>query len=500
MENTFSVTTAIYYANGPLHIGHAYEAVATDALARYHRALGKQVRFLTGADEHGAKVQRKADEAGVTPQAWVDAIYAGARALYDRLGISYDDFIRTTEERHRSAVQQIFTRLVQQGDIYLAEYEGWYCPHDEAFVTETRALEGRLCPECGRPLERTREATYKFRLSHYAPQVEALLAKPGFAVPEARRNEALAFVRQGLEDIAVSRTTVDWGIPVPNDPSHTIYVWVDALSNYITALGYTSGDDRLYRTFWPADLHVVGKDIARFHVVIWPALLLALGAPLPRQVYAHGWLTSRGQKIGKSLGNAVDPGALLDRYGVDAFRYFLLREVPFGPDANWSEESLTLRINTDLANDLGNLLSRTTQLIVKFAGGAVPEPSAASDGVLAAMAREALGALESSLAGYRIADALAGLWRLVTRANKYVDEQAPWALAKDPAQGARLGAVLYDLAEALRVTAGALTPFLVETPEQIYGQLGLVPGAVRRAPWAESTRWGGLAPGTVVQR
>lgn len=496
MHDRFYVTTAIYYANDRLHIGHCYEAVVADALARFHRAQGRDVHFLTGTDEHGIKVERKARELGCSPQEQVDAVSATIRELFARLQISNDDFIRTTEERHREVVQQIFTRLYQQGDIYLDEYAGWYCQHDEAFVPEARALPGHLCPECSRPLEQTREVTYKFRLSKYAAEVEALLETPGFCVPETRRNEALAFVRQGLEDLAVTRTSVSWGIPVEFDPAHTIYVWIDALSNYISALGYGSADDALYRRFWPAGLHIVGKDIARFHVIIWTALLLALGEPVPQQVYAHGWLNLNGEKISKSRGNAVDPHGLIDRYGVDALRYYLLREFGFGLDGNYSEESLVLRYNTDLANDLGNLLSRTTQLINKFAGGVVPGASA-SDGVLAAAAREAVAGLEEHLAAGRTSDALAALWRLVGRANKYIEEQAPWALARDSEQGARLAAVLYDLAEALRITAVALVPFLVETPERIYDQLGLDPASVRAAG---ACQWGSLRPGTPIRR
>lgn len=492
---SFYITTAIFYANGKLHIGHCYESVAADALARYHRALGEDVWFLTGTDEHGVKIERKAAAGGVAPQAWVDEIAGSVRNLSDQLGISYDDFIRTTDERHKAAVQRIFCRLCDQGDIYLDRYEGWYCPDDEAFVPASRVLPGGVCPDCGRALEWTQEATYKFRLSKYGPALERLLAEPGFVAPESRRNEMLAFVRAGLDDIAVSRTSVGWGIPVPFDPAHTIYVWVDALSNYISALGYASADDSLYRRFWPAGVHVVGKDIARFHAVIWPALLLALGEPLPARIFGHGWLNLNGEKLSKSKGNVVDPLPLIERYGVDAVRYCLLRDVPFGPDANYSEDALVLRYNTDLANDLGNLLSRTTQLINKFADGVVPSP-AASDGVLAGVASEVVADVATALEQLRLADALAALWRLVGRANKYVDEQAPWALARDASQAERLAAVLYDLAEALRVTAAALTPFLVETPARIYAQLG-VGGAP--AAWSE-TAWGGLRAGTRVNR
>ncbi|HYF79219.1 MAG TPA: methionine--tRNA ligase [Symbiobacteriaceae bacterium] len=491
MTERYYVTTAIFYANDRLHIGHCYESVIADALARYHRARGEDVFFLTGTDEHGIKVERRAAALRRDPQGWVDEIAGANQTLFAALGISHDDFIRTTQERHKQAVQRIFAQLRAQGDIYLDAYEGWYCPYEESFWTETKALPGHLCPECGRPLERTRETAYRFRLSKYQAQIEALLGQPDFLVPATRRNEALAFVRQGLEDIAVSRAGQPWGIPVDFDPGHTVYVWIDALTNYINALE----GDRFGR-FWPADLHIVGKDIARFHVVIWPALLLALGLPLPKQVYAHGWINLNGERISKSRGNVVDPWALIEQYGVDAVRYYLLREVGFGLDCNYTEDALVRRINTDLANDLGNLLSRTTQLINKFAGGQVPDPAGASDGVLQAVASEAVQGAEEALAQLRTGEALAEIWRIVERANKYVEEQAPWALAKDPGQSAKLGAVLYDLAEALRVTAAALSPFLVETPGRIYLQLGL-----DRAPahWAE-TQWGGLQSGVSIQR
>jgi methionyl-tRNA synthetase len=491
MTERFYVTTAIFYANDRLHIGHCYESVIADALARYHRARGEDVFFLTGTDEHGIKVERRAAALRRDPQSWVDEIAGANQTLFAALGISHDDFIRTTQGRHKQAVQRIFAQLCEQGDIYLDAYEGWYCPYEESFWTETKALPGHLCPECGRPLERTRETAYRFRLSKYQAQVEALLEQPDFLVPATRRNEALAFVRQGLEDIAVSRAGQPWGIPVDFDPGHTVYVWIDALTNYINALE----GDRFGR-FWPADLHIVGKDIARFHVVIWPALLLALGLPLPKQVYAHGWINLNGERISKSRGNVVDPWALLEQYGVDAVRYYLLREVGFGLDCNYTEDALVRRINTDLANDLGNLLSRTTQLINKFTGGQVPDPACASDGVLQAVAAEAVQGAEVALAQLRTGEALAEIWRIVERANKYVEEQAPWALAKEPGQSAKLAAVLYDLAEALRVVAAALAPFLVETPGRIYLQLGL-----DRAPsrWAE-TQWGGLKPGISIRR
>jgi len=499
MAHPIYLTTSIFYANGPLHIGHAYEAVATDTLARYYRAKGYPVHFLTGLDEHGINIQRRAAANGLPPQEYVDQIAQHDRTGLDLLGVAYSDFIRTSEDRHRTQVQALFTQLYEQGDIYLDEYEGWYCQYEESFWLESKLKEGRLCPECGRPVEWARESTYKFRLSKYAPLIADLLQRPDFVQPEVRRNEMLTFLREGLEDFAVSRTSVDWGIPVPFDPRHTIYVWLDALTNYVTALGIAGDDDHLYRTFWPATTQVVGKDILRFHAIYWPAILAALGAEPPRRVWAHGWFNRNGEKMSKSRGNGADPLALARFYGVDPFRYYLLRELPHAGDTNFSEDAVTLRHNVDLANDLGNLLSRTTQLINKFAGGRIPAPIS-SDGLLAATARKAVTALEDAIEQCRLADALAALWRLVSQANKYVDEQAPWALAKEPAQADRLTAVLYDLAESLRVTASALVPFLVETPERIYTQLGLSPDLARKTGWDQATRWGGLPPGTPINR
>lgn len=502
MAEKFYITTPIYYPSDKLHIGHAYTTVIADALARYHRRRGHETWFLTGTDEHGQKIERRAEEAGKTPQAFVDEIVVGIKELWKLLHISYDDFIRTSEPRHERAVQKIFSRLYEQGDIYKSEYEGWYCTPCETFWVESKLTEGKLCPDCGRPVELTREESYKFRLSKYADRLLAYIdAHPEFISPESRRNEMVAFIKQGLEDLAVSRTGVKWGIPVPFDPKHTIYVWVDALSNYITALGYASENDELYRKFWPADVHLMAKEIVRFHAIIWPILLMALDLPLPKQVLGHGWLLfgSAGEKMSKSRGNVVDPAVLVGRYGVDAVRYYLLREVSYSADGNYTEDALILRTNVDLANDLGNLLSRTTQMINKFAGGQVPE-AGHDDGVLRQATAEALAGLEAALAQHYTPDALAALWKAVGRANKYIDEQAPWALAKDPAQANRLKGVLYSLAETLRIVAVALTPFLVETPEKIWSQLGLDPAGVRTVPWEQAVAWGGLPGGTAIRR
>lgn len=504
MTQKFYLTTPIYYPSDKLHIGHSYTTVAADALARYHRRRGHETWFLTGTDEHGQKIERRAAEAGKTPIQYVDEIVAGIKELWRALHISYDDFIRTTEPRHERAVQRIFKQLYDQGDIYKSYYEGWYCTPDETFWPESKLKEGKLCPDCGRPVEWTREESYKFRLSKYADRLlQHIEEHPEFIQPESRKNEMVAFIKQGLEDLSVSRTTVKWGIPVPFDEQHTIYVWIDALSNYATALGYQGEDDSLYRKFWPADLHLVGKEIVRFHTIIWPIILLALGEPLPKQVFGHGWLLfgNAGEKMSKSRGNVVDPHILIQKYGVDAVRYYLLREVPFGADGNYTEDALVLRTNVDLANDLGNLLSRTTQMINKFAGGQIPAPvAAADDGILRAAAAEAVAGLERSMDQLLISDALVSLWKVVARANKYIDEQAPWALAKDPAQAGRLASVLYSLAESLRIVAVALTPFLVETPEKIWAQLGLDPAQVRQVDWDQAKQWGGLPAGTAIRR
>lgn len=504
MTRKFYITTPIYYPSDRLHIGHSYTTVAADALARYHRRRGHDTWFLTGTDEHGQKIERRAAEAGKAPLAYVDEIVASIKELWQALHISYDDFIRTTEPRHEQSVQRIFQRLYEQGDIYKSYYEGWYCTPDETFWPESKLKEGKLCPDCGRPVEWTREESYKFKLSRYADQLLAhIAANPDFIQPESRKNEMVAFIKQGLEDLSVSRTTVKWGIPVPFDDKHTIYVWIDALSNYATALGFLSEDDSLYRRFWPADLHLVGKEIVRFHTIIWPITLLALGEPLPKQVFGHGWLLfgTGGEKMSKSRGNVVDPHILIERYGVDAVRYYLLREVPFGADGNYTEDALILRTNVDLANDLGNLLSRTTAMIEKFGGGKVPTPvPAADDGILRASAAEAVAGLEAAMDRLLISDALVSLWRVVGRANKYIDEQAPWALARDPGSADRLSSVLYSLAESLRIVAVALTPFLVQTPEGIWSQLGLDASAVRSVDWDAAKAWGGLQPGTAIRR
>jgi len=500
----FYITTPIYYPSDKLHIGHSYTTVAADALARYHRRRGHETYFLTGTDEHGQKIERAAAAAGKTPKQFVDEIVAWIKSLWEALNISYDDFIRTTDERHEQAVQKIFLRLYEQGDIYKSSYEGWYCTPCETFWLEGKLKEGKLCPDCGRPVEWTKEESYFFRLSKYADRLLKYIEEhPDFIQPVSRRNEMVSFIKQGLEDLCVSRASVKWGIPVPVDENQVIYVWLDALSNYITALGWGTENDELYRKFWPADVHLVGKEIVRFHTIIWPCILMALGEPLPKKVFGHGWLLfgSNAEKMSKSKGNVVDPFALIERYGLDAVRYYLLREVPFGSDGSYTEDAFILRTNTDLANDLGNLLSRTTQMINKFAGGKVPAPVAAvDDRVLADLAAEVVKEYETAFDNLEISTAVASIWKLVNRANKYIDEQAPWALARDPSQADKLATVLYNLAETLRLVAVLLTPVLIHTPERIWEQLGLDTQGVRTEPWEQATAWGGLSAGIAIKR
>lgn len=498
-RETYYITTPIYYPSDNLHIGHAYTTVAADALARFQRLRGKDVFFLTGTDEHGQKIQRRAESAGVTPQQFVDGIVANIRRLWETLQISHDDFIRTTEPRHEKVVQEVFRRIYEQGDIYKSEYEGWYCTPCEAFWLERQLVDGK-CPDCGRPVERVREESYFFRLSKYADRLlKHIEENPEFIQPVSRRNEMIAFIKQGLQDLCVSRTSFTWGVPVPMDPKHVVYVWFDALTNYISAIGWPDDPEKFNR-YWPADVHLVGKEIVRFHTIIWPIILMALGLPLPKKVFGHGWLVLESGKMSKSKGNVVDPLALVDKYGVDAVRFFLLREVPFGADGFYSEESLVNRTNVDLANDLGNLLSRTTAMIGKFCGNAIPRPDAAADdGILRDLAEKVVPTFEQYMNECELSLALTELWKLVGRANKYIDETAPWDLAKDPAKRARLDTVMYNLAETLRLTAVALTPFLPTAPARIWHQLG-IDRDIRTCRWPADVHWGLLAPGTPVRR
>ncbi len=501
-RGTFYVTTPIYYPSDNLHIGHAYTTVAADALARYHRLIGRDVFFLTGTDEHGQKIQRRAQAAGKAPKEYVDEIVSNIKALWKKLHISYDDFIRTTDERHMKGVQAIFQKIYEKGDIYKSEYEGWYCTPCETFWLESRLEEGKCPnPDCRRPVEWLKEESYFFKLSKYQDRLLEYIEKnPDFIQPTTRRNEMINFIKSGLEDLCVSRTTFDWGIPVPFDSRHVIYVWFDALSNYVTAAGYLYDQEKFAR-FWPADVHLVGKEIVRFHTIIWPIILMAAELPLPRQVFGHGWLVLEGGKMSKSKGNVIDPVVLIDRYGVDAVRYFLLREIPFGSDGFYSEEALVNRINADLANDLGNLLSRTTAMIQRFHHGIIPPAGReeALDAELRELAAEAVREVKECMQRLELSDALAAVWKLVKKANKYIDETAPWSLARDPVQEERLGTVLNYMAEALRLVGVLLTPYLVETPERIWEQLGLS-GDVRAVDWSSLPAWGAIPPGTRVRR
>jgi methionyl-tRNA synthetase len=494
-KGKYYITTPIYYPSSNLHIGHTYCTVMADAMARFKRLQGYDVYFLTGTDEHGLKIQQIAEKKGITPQEYVDEVVGGIKKLWNTMEISYDDFIRTTEERHVKRVQQIFNKMNEKGDIYKGRYEGWYCTPCESFWTESQLVNG-CCPDCGRPVERASEDAYFFRLSKYQDRILKLFEEnPEFLEPDTRRNEMIEFVRQGLDDLCISRSTFDWGIPVPIDPKHVIYVWLDALTNYITALGYPD-DPELYNKYWPADVHLVGKEIVRFHSVIWPAMLMSLDIPLPKHVLGHGWLLIDGGKMSKSKGNVVDPVVLIDRYGIDALKYFLLREYTFGQDGVFTNEIMLKRMNYDLANDLGNLLSRTTAMIEKYCGGTLP-PAETEDDIDRDLKKTALDVtpnMEQHMEKFSFNLALEDIWTLVRRANKYIDEKEPWVLAKDPAKKKELDTVMHNLAESLRIISILITPFMHTTSEKIREQLGMGDAA---PVWEDAQVFDVLGPVTV---
>ena len=494
-QQTFYITTPIYYPSGKFHIGTAYTTVASDTIARYKRLRGYDVRFLTGMDEHGQKIQEKAAEAGKHPQEYVNEIADAAKKLWALMDISYDDFIQTTQERHKNSVEKIFKKFLDNGDIYKGEYEGLYCVPCESYYTETQLVDGK-CPDCGRDVQTVKEESYFFNMKKYANKLLKYYEENvEFIEPESRKNEMINnFIKPGLEDLSVSRTSFDWGIKVPGDPKHVIYVWVDALSNYITSLGYGSDNEELFNKYWPADVHVVGKDIVRFHTIYWPIFLMALDLPLPKKVFAHGFIMMKDGKMSKSKGNVVYPEMLVERYGLDATRYFLLRELPFGSDGVFSPESFVERTNFDLANDLGNLLNRTVSMMNKYFDGVIPTENLQAtefDAALKAHAEDVRAKYEESMEKMQFSVVLAELWSLISRTNKYIDETSPWVLAKDEADKPKLAAVMANLAESLRYIAVMLQPFMTTAPKQIAEQLGLGDGLLA---WDTISTFGNVIP------
>ena len=495
-SKSFYITTPIYYPSAKLHIGHAYCTTIADSVARYHRLAGEDVFFLTGSDEHGQKIQEKAEAQGIKPIEYVDKIVAEFQKLWDMLNISNDDFIRTSQKRHEKVVQEIFRRVYDKGDIYKGAYKGLYCTPCESFWTELQLDENGCCPDCGRPVKEVAEEAYFFKMSKYADRILKYIEdNPNFIQPVSRRNEMINFIKQGLDDLCISRTSFDWGIPVPIDEKHVIYVWFDALTNYLTPIGFLD-DQEKFNKFWPANVHLVGKEIVRFHSIIWPCILMALDLPLPKQIYGHGWLVVDGSKMSKSLGNVVDPVELINKYGADAIRYFLLREINLGQDGNFSELALVQRINADLANDLGNLLHRTLNMVGKFQKGEVLAASGRSevDESLIADAMATVKTFDEGMAGMKISTVIKAVWAFISRANKYIDETAPWALAKDVNKKQELANVMYNLVESLRIISVLIAPFMPTTAERIWQQLNM-PTSFADVRLDDIKTWGGTPAG-----